>query len=282
MRRILIVGVDSPVGSDLKCFFIGRGWEVQGTTRRQELRGDMSTHYLDLASTDIGGWRLPQVDVAVFVAAISRFVDCNAAPDMAHRVNVTSPSILSARFAAQGTRSILLSTSAVFDGLQPFANLDTLPHPRSLYGRFKLEAEKSFLAIGGNVVRLTKVLSKHSTLFAKWRSSLSHGTPLHAVSDMTLAPIGLSDVQVGMMAALQNCHPLVHVSGRRDITYLEAAMHLAAGFGRRDLVRAADAKSLGISKEEHSRYSTLDTSLLSKTVSWEAPDPGTLINQVFL
>jgi dTDP-4-dehydrorhamnose reductase len=226
---------------------------------------------------------LPRVDVAVFVAAMSRYADCQAHPERAHRVNVLAPAALAARLAEAGTLSILLSTSAVFDGTQPRAPAHTPTNPISLYGKLKSAAETLFLKLGakGSVVRLTKVLTTTSPLLVDWIGALKAGRPVEAFEDLLLAPIGLADVRAAVLAATQT-GGIVQASGLRDITYVDIANHIAHRLGcTSHLIRAVRSTERGIPASDRPENASLDATLLSTVAIWQPPDPFELIDRLY-
>ena len=113
MRRVLVVGGDGLIGGMLVRGFKERGWPVVATTRRASAPG---TVYLDLGDSEAARAPLPPVDLAIFAAAMAGFNLCREAPDLARRVNVDAPVALAERLAREGTRCVLVSTNAVFDG----------------------------------------------------------------------------------------------------------------------------------------------------------------------
>lgn len=282
MARVLVVGVDGLIGADLARAYAGEGFEVVGTTRRGP-GSDPSVLDLDLARVDAATWPLPQVDVAVFAAAMARFADCRAHPDLARRINVEAPAILAARLAAAGARSILLSTSAVFDGSRPHVPADAPTSPTSPYGAFKSEAEGAFLALGdrGGVVRLTKVLGPVHPLLSGWIDALRAGTAVEAFDDLRMAPIALADVRAGVRAASE-AGGIVQVSGSRDVSYRDVLGHIADRLGSRPgLVRTASAAARGIPENDRPAHTSLDTAALSAG-GWRPPDPFALLDRLYL
>ena len=202
MPKVLIIGQDGLIGSMMMRAFAARGWTIMGTTRRPDPAGRAIA--LDLADANSARTMpLPEADVVLLAAAMARFAECRAAPERARAVNVEAPLAIAERFAARGARSVLISTSAVFDGSRARVPAKSPTRPASDYGRLKAEAEQGILALGpwGAVVRLTKVLHAGHALFAGWRDALRRGEPIEAFADLSFAPIAATDVETGIMAA---------------------------------------------------------------------------------
>ena len=282
MPKVMIVGGDGLIGSMLVRSFARRGWEVVSTSRRAG--AGASTVRLDLGDPEAGSAALPSADVAVFAAAMARFADCRAAPDLARAVNVDGPVSLAERFARGGTRSVLISTSAVFDGSRPRVPAEAPPSPTSLYGALKAEAEAGFLRLDGRgaVVRLTKVLDVNHGLFTSWRDALGRGEPVGAFADLRLAPISLADVETAVLAAAEGGR-ILQVSASRDVSYHEAAIRLAEALGRPPtLVTPQSAAEAGIPPGDRPAHTSLDGGELASRTAWTPPEPADVIKATFV
>jgi dTDP-4-dehydrorhamnose reductase len=282
--KAIIIGADSEIGHALGQALSVGGVVVYGTTRRPGHAAARRIR-LDLADTNLDRVPLPLVDVGIFCAAISRFAQCRAEPALARRVNVSAPVALARRLVTMGARVIFLSTSAVFDWRCPHVRAMQPPCPVSAYGRFKAEAEAQFLAFGhpATIVRLTKVLTPASALIVRWIDAMSRGERVVAFSDLRMAPIGLNDA-VGALSALAGGAEsgIYQLSGTVDISYTEAARHLAErlGLGREAVIeeRAIDH---GIPPEEITSFSSLETSRLEALTGWHAPHPFAVIDRIY-
>lgn len=279
--RILIVGGDGAIGHELNRFLAATGHDVIATTRHRD-RVDSTTLFLDMAESQTA---LPRVDVAVICAAITRFSDCRNFPEVARRVNVTAPVALSRELASRGTRTLLLSTSAVFDCLSPHVKENHRAAPRSVYGRLKAEAEVGVLALGNKttVLRLTKILRCNSGVMTQWISDLRRGETIQAFADHRLCPITLNDALEAIGAIIEHGESGVYqVSGAADISFEEAARHLAARIGvPAQRVIAAKAAANGLPIDEITPFTSLDTSRLSALTGYVPLPPQAVIDKVF-
>ena len=228
---------------------------------------------------------LPAVDIAFFCAGMTRFVDCRAQPDRACRVNVTAPAALAARLVRLGSRVVLLSTSAVLDCAVPRMLADRALSPASAYGKHKAQAETAFLSLGSAamVLRLTKVLMPESRLFNGWIDALARGERVSAFHDLRISPLSLDHVLGALMEiADEGGGGMFQVSGASDISYADAARHLAERLGvPTDRVHAVSAIASGIPAEEVTAYTSLDTRRLSKLRGSSAPEPRAVIDTVY-
>jgi dTDP-4-dehydrorhamnose reductase len=278
--KAIIVGVDSGVGRALGNTLSARGHQVIGTTRKPE-RVDEMTLYLNLDDVEWADTKLPKVDVVFFCAAVTSYADCRTDPEMAWRVNVTSPAAIAAKLVKKGTRVILLSTSAVLDCKVPRMRADRPRLPASTYGCTKEAAEVAFLALGplAPVLRLTKILTPHMKRFEDWLQALVRGKSIRAPRDLRFSPIAFEHVVQALIAiAEQREGGIFQVSGASDISYAEAARYIAGELGVPSrLVEACSAVELDIPSEEVTAYTSLDATRLTTLYGFEAPEPWTVI-----
>jgi dTDP-4-dehydrorhamnose reductase len=285
MPSALIIGIDSLIGAALADALMARGTAVVGTTRRAQSSAPGSRMALDLAAPDAGATQLPRVDVAVVCAAMARFADCREQPELARRVNVSAPAALAARLVRNGARIVLLSTSAVFDCRSPRVPAEQPTSPATAYGVLKAEAEAAILALGPQacVLRLTKVLTPAMPLFVDWIGALRRNESIEAFDDLTLSPIAMHDVLTALLAVLADgAGGIYQVSGAQDISYADAARHLARRTAAPpDLVRAVRAVDRGIPQSEVTRYTSLDPVRLSGLTRWTPPAATDVLDTVF-
>jgi dTDP-4-dehydrorhamnose reductase len=281
--RILVIGIDSAIGSKLTAALLTRGHTVIGTTRNTRNIYNPNAIFLDLASNDEP--MLPETDAAIVCAAMARFEECQNQPELAYRVNVEAPVAIANQLVPRGTRVMLLSTSAVFDCYEPLRKADSIRAPRSVYGQLKKEAETRLLDKGqGTVVlRLTKVLNPDAGTLKDWIDDLAAGQEIRAFEDHRFCPVPLS-AAVDLIAAIiaSGESGIFQLSGANDISYVEAAVHLASRLGRsRKKVIAVSAAVSGLSMDEITPYTSLDTSRVSEMTGFVPPRAFDVIDTVY-
>lgn len=281
--KAIILGIDSGIGRALGNALAARGDRFVGTTRRRERVGKTILYFNldDPKSSDSG---LPEADVAFFCAAVTSFADCRNQPELARRVNATTPAAIAARLVKQGTRVVLLSTSAVFDCRVPRMTADRPRLPASAYGRTKAEAEVAFLALGpsASVLRLTKVLTPDMKLFADWIRALMLAKPIRAFDDHRFCPIALGHVVQALLAIADHGEGGIYqASGASDISYADAARYIAGQLGApAHLVDVCPAVDLNIPSGEVTAYTSLDTARLAALCGFVAPEPWKVIDSI--
>jgi len=283
MPTILIIGSDSLIGRTLMVQLQQAGARVIGTTRRSEVV-DESHVYLDLAG-DIDQWQCcVLVDVVVICASVTKIEACGRDPVATARVNVQGVTALAKNLAETGAFIIYLSSNAVFDGTRPNRRADDPLSPVTEYGRQKAEVERQLSVLGETVsiVRFTKILEPRAGLLTGWLHALRKGEPIRPFCDMVMAPVPLSFASDVLCCLVNMRLPgVIQVSGERDISYAQAACHIACLIGARPaLVQPISSKEAGIPPEAAPAHTTLDTTRLRVEIGLKPPDAWSVIDSV--
>lgn len=277
-----VIGSDGTIGGALKRALEQRRKHVWGTSRRAEA-AERNVFSLDLG--DERTWHgLAPADVVFFCAAVTSFAECRADPRRARLINVEGPAKLAELLFSRGSRVVLLSTSAVFDWSRPLVPEDCPPCPTSLYGVLKAEAEERFgqFGPGASIVRLGKILHAELRLLQNWREALGAGREIAAFSDLCMAPVSLDQAVLALIAVGEAGTGIYQLSATHDISYFEAARHLALRMERDPgLVKEASAATAGIPVGEITRFSSLRSSRIQQLTGQAAPDPFSAIDDTF-
>jgi dTDP-4-dehydrorhamnose reductase len=280
--RGLIIGADGTFGAALAGALRRGGHQVIATTRRGHSAAADGTLYLDLAEELPS---MPEIDIAVICAAMSRFEDCRRSPDLAYRVNVTAPLELGRSLTLAGSRVILLSTSAVFDCRKPHVSESERPMPRSAYGRLKAEAEACLLDLGSlvSVLRLTKVVRPNLGVVSEWIRTLGEGKAVRAFEDHRFAPLAVAHVVDALVALIEKGESgIYHVSGAKDVSYADAARFLARQIGVPDrLVEPLRGVENGLAEDDLTPFTSLATTRLSELTGFVPPQPLEVLQAVY-
>lgn len=235
---VLIVGIDSLIGRNLKRFLIDSGITVYGTTRR---KNSISEHciFLDLTSENLEIEIPKGVSVVIYCAAVSGYSGCNEG-HISYLINVKNTNKLVSWFLRNEIFTIFLSTNAVFSGKYNQVSENEIPDGVTQYGMQKAEAEKlitTFAAqINGShllaILRLTKVVSWDSPTFRVWRSNWREGVSIKPFRDLKFSPITLDYLSIFIMKLIQLRYGgIFHLSGEVGISYSNFAKILASTCG---------------------------------------------------
>jgi dTDP-4-dehydrorhamnose reductase len=280
---ILVIGGDGLVGGAVASALAAKGRIVHRTTRRVSHKD--SDIFLDLADPSLGSAPLPEVETAIFCAAVNGFARCRADPRHAYQVNVNATHVLTRRLATRGCRVIYLSSSAVFNFQRPRVQADDPVCPNTVYGKNKALAESAVLATDtrNTVVRLTKVLTLDTAHFRMWLNALKSRHRITAYSDLHFCPITAEHAAGAIVKIIdQGSGGIYQVSGADDISYARAARYLAKRMERDEsLVLADTAASNGIPPEEVAAFTSLDISRFAALTGERAPSPFEVLDTVF-
>ena len=282
MIDVLIIGGDSMIGSALFKHLKQCQQTVVATTRNKVEKSEQI--FLDMAAP-IDDWPdLPSAKTWVIVAAIARLAECRKDPEASYKVNFLAVKELTQRAKESRARVVFLSSDKVFDGLQKSRSEEDPTCPQSEYGRQKASAEKIVLNTSHDnlVIRLTKVLSQDDSLFTAWRDAFMHGEPVKAFTDMTLAPVSIDTVVIGISRAInKNISGILHFSGPKDTTYATAALHYAKLLGAQlENVMPIEASQFGIPCEERPPFSSLNSERATKILDLKFDPLNTLLRNM--
>jgi dTDP-4-dehydrorhamnose reductase len=278
----LIVGADGSFGGALSSELLARGHGVVATTRRRECATADGLLFLDLAEAIP---RLPQTDVAIICAAMARFDDCRRNPELARRINVLAPLELARSLTKAGARVIFLSTSAVFDCRKPHVDEGEKPAPSSAYGQLKAEAEARLLDIGSqvSVLRMTKVMKPGTGILSEWIKTLGERKNVRAFDDHRFCPLPVGMVVRAIIDLIERGQGgIYHVSGAEDLSFADAARHLADQIGvTGSCVEAVHGVGNGITEEDLTPFTSLATDRLSKLSGFVPPRPFDVLQDIY-
>jgi dTDP-4-dehydrorhamnose reductase len=278
----LIVGADGSFGGALSSELLARGHGVTATTRRRARATAGGPIYLDLAEAIP---QLPQTDVAIICAAMARFDDCRRNPEFARRINVLAPLELARSLTKAGARVIFLSTSAVFDCRKPHVDEYEIPAPGSVYGQLKAEAEARLLELGSqvSVLRMTKVMKPRTGILSEWIKTLGERKNVRAFDDHRFCPLPVGTVVRAIIDLIERGQGgIYHVSGAEDLSFADAARHLADQIGvTGSCVEAVHGVGNGITEEDLTPFTSLATDRLSKLSGFVPPRPFDVLQDIY-
>jgi len=282
-KSALVIGMDGTIGAGVLRLFRAKGIRTYGTTRRPLT--SPTDVFLEMSNRDLTTAHLPQTDVAIICTAANGFAYCRSNPGLATQINADAPRVLARELSLRGTRVVYLSSSAVFDFGRPNIGAEDLLCPLTVYGRSKAAGEESVLAVGqtATIVRLTKVLTPEMTLIRRWIGALRSGKRVLAFSDLHFCPISLEYIARALWEITEAALPgIFQVSGADDITYFDAAKHIAMRLGL-DSSRVIEdlAAARGIPREEIPTFTSLDTSRYTALTGEVPPQPFEVLDAVY-
>jgi dTDP-4-dehydrorhamnose reductase len=199
-------------------------WRVRGLTRAE----------LDLEDFDAvrRAFREQRPQLIIHCAAMSKSPDCQAQPELAHRINVET----TARLAelAEDIRFVFFSTDLVFDGRKGnYVETDPVG-PLSVYAETKVAAERIVLANRRHTVIRTSLNGGTSPagdrgFNEQMRLAWQAGRTLNLFTDEFRCPIPAGVTALATWELVnQNQTGLIHVAGAERLSRLQLGQLVAA------------------------------------------------------
>jgi dTDP-4-dehydrorhamnose reductase len=212
--KILLIGANGQLGSDLEKALGGRGHQV------------VPSRHSDLDVTDAAGIERVigsvQPDAVINTSAFHKVEECERNPALAFEVNAIAPMNLARTCSRLGALLVHFSTDYVFDGtkLQPYLESD-LPAPLNVYGVSKAAGEH---LIASNIERSFVV--RTCGLYGVRGSSGKGGNfvetmirkalarePIRVVNDQVLTPTFTEDLAEAVSRLIETrAYGLYHAS----------------------------------------------------------------------
>jgi len=224
-EKILIVGIDSQIGSALKDYLIDKKIQVYGTTRKIN-RLNENVFYFDLENPSFELFTM-HFTFMVICAANTNIEECESNPLKCKTINVDNTIDLIDKSNINVDFILYLSSSAVFDGRRQFYNPSDEPFPTNLYGKFKTQVENYLIANFKDkscILRLTKVISKNTPFIERWMNELREGKDIVAFTNKFISPVDIADVVKSIyLLILEKVPGIFHFGGIEEISYSEYA-----------------------------------------------------------
>ena len=266
------------VGSALRTAMRARGIDALTTSRRETSSKLPDVLWLDLSTPE--GVRLSIVPRSAFLcAANSAFIECEKNGDATYRVNVSGSILISKQLLSDGAFVIFISSSAVFEGLEPFPKPNSVRSPTTAYGKQKAEAEQQLLELDqgrGNVaiVRLTKVFTQETPVIRRFLQNLTKRERFDAFADLYMSPISLPYVVDALLEIERlKIGGIHHLSGNLEMSYAEFARRLAERVGApADLVSESTVEQSPVPVLYRPRHPALSMALTTEATGVK-PEP---------
>ncbi len=229
--NLLIVGIDSEIGSELKKFTLKNGFNVNGTSRRKELVSKKIS-FFDLREPNFQSID-KHFDCVIICAAMTNIAECEENPNLCKRINLINTIRLIDNAVANDNFVIFLSSNTVFDGTQSFYKHTDETNPISEYGKCKKAVEDHITNNTnkkGCVIRFTKVISKKTPFIKRWESESEKGLFIKAYSNKLISAISIGSA-VSAIKLLINTKKsgIFQLGGSEEVSYFNYAQSYFKG-----------------------------------------------------
>ena len=219
------------------------------------------------------------IEVCINCAAYTAVDNAEDEPDLARKVNVEAPQILSECCLRHHATLIHISTDYVFDGngSHPYHE-DDLTMPKSVYGLTKRDGETAIQVSGCNyiIVRTAWLYSSTGKNFVKTMLNLGDTRPeINVVNDQKGCPTWAHDLASALLTLLNKIgptpiHEIFHFTNEGETTWYEFAKAIMEIGGRHCKVNPI-ATSQYPTKAQRPAYSVLDLSKFKKVTGMVIP-----------
>jgi len=229
LAKILIIGINSKIGSLAADQFAAQSYEVYGTTRRKNSIAN-NVQYLNLVDK-LEKWpNFPNCEIALICTSIHSVDECEKYPKKTRLLNVNAICNLVKRLIEKQCFVLFPSTNMVFNGQIPFAKPNHQTSPTTVYASQKVIVENFLLEKTDNaaIIRFTKILDKKHDLFTNWITDLKRGEKIISYSNKYFSPISIDCAVDALIKIAENkMKGIFHLSGSSDISFSSAAKHIA-------------------------------------------------------
>lgn len=284
----LVTGAQGFLGANLGAYLDGRATRI-GLARREPASA-LFDRTLELDLREPGALEAAVVQtrpsVIVHAAALSSHEACESDPDLARLMNVEVTERLARAADDCGSRFILISTDAVFDGKRGDYAEDDATNPFSVYGRTKLEGEQRAAEATQALILRTNFFgwSPNGTrsILEFFVNELSAGHSVSGFTDFTVTSMYAQHLSriIWQLANLDESGVL-HVASRDPLTKYEFGVTVARRFGLPERLIASVASDPA-AVPPRSRNISLNTDKLASVLGEEVPSQSEGIDQASL
>lgn len=235
----LVTGANGFLGANMGAFLAGRARRIGAVRSAHEgdaLFDEYVTADLEDPAALVRAIEDRRPDVIVHSAAIASHEVCEDDPQRARLVNAWASEALARAAARTGSRFVLISTDAVFDGAQGRYSEDDTPAPTSVYGHTKVEAEQAVLAAADALVVRTNFFGWSPTgrrsILEFFVNALTAGQQVRGFTDFTTSS-AYAQVLAEALWDLGEVEAsgIVHVTSPDTMTKYDFGVAVAQEFG---------------------------------------------------
>jgi dTDP-4-dehydrorhamnose reductase len=255
LARLLVTGASGLLGANLVLEAMG-SHQVTAVTHSHPLKiPGVVAYRADLADGEAARALIAEAapEWIVHCAAATDLDGCEFDPVMAHRLNRDMAGHVAAAASSQEAAFVLISTDAVFDGLEGNYAETADPNPLSVYGRSKLEGERAVLeAHPQAVVVRTNIYGWNAQAkqsLAEWfLHRCRNGIRSPGWTDVWSTPILVNDLASIILRLLASGHGgIYHVGGATCLSKHDFGRRVAAAFDLDpNLIESASIQRAGL------------------------------------
>lgn len=239
--KILITGCNGFLGSNIIKSLSKKDYELIGTSRE----GKKSFNKIYFEKGDLLDIkfvkeliRFYNPDVIINTVALTDVDFCEKFPEEAYKLNVLTAENIAKSIEKEYTKLIHISSDQLFNGNKLVYSEEDNPAPLNIYGKTKLESEKSCLNYHKNTIIVRTNFfgwssENHKPTFAEWIfNSLKNGKEIKMFNDVFFSPIEVSYLIKEIEKLFKSDYRgILNISGNERISKYEIGIKIAEKFG---------------------------------------------------
>jgi len=243
MRKILVAGAGGFLGSYLNQF----NADIEISSLQRVVK-ESSAHLLicngkktildnsDFKRTIEEAFEITNCEVVINCIANTSAERCELEPEDAFYVNSIIPLLFSESALNFKIKVVQISTDAVFGQTGSYFTPDTIPMPKSVYGKSKLAGENNVSSIDpNNLIIRTNFFGSYkykTTLFNYFYSNLVNNIPVIGFTNQIFTPMYIEDLVSNIFnLATSNESGIFHMGGEYTISKYDLAIEIAECLG---------------------------------------------------
>jgi len=203
-------------------------------------------------------------ELTILTAAMTNVDECEQKPELARRINSFSIINFIVAINFYGGKIIYISTDNVFDGTKGNYIPEDKPNPINVYGRTKLEGERTIINynIPYLILRTSVLYGWGNSRFFSWcYENLNEGREIKISKEYTVSPTLVDDLVNFIHSNLDfKENKILHVCGREAVTKYEFAIKIAKvfNFDQNLIKEATDFKQIALRPKNSSMITCSD------------------------
>lgn len=228
-KRLLIIGVDSFIGSYFYKNFSKTNFKVMGTTKKKTF-----LQRFNLFEKSKFNSILTKIDVVIFCSGVSKKLKCKNSRFLSKMINFYLPLQLFKIIKKKKIKLIYFSTYDVFDGSKKYVEYNESPSPITEYGKQKLLVETFLKKYFYNaiIIRASKIVSDDLSLIKEWLKDLKNKQKIYPFKNKYLSPVHIFDLYKNVKILIKkNKSGLYNLSSDKNYSYYDFILEIVEKCG---------------------------------------------------
>ena len=211
---------------------------------------------------------------------------CEDNPKTSYLTNYIGISKLLNFFEKKKIRSIFISSSQVYSGINQFPREDEIINPKNIYGFHKSLIEKKIIneKLNSVILRVSKIICKEDAgTFKIWKDKLTQGEMIYAATNIKLSPVTTLDLsKIIYLFLKKQLLGIWNISASNEISYYQAAQMLAQNISKnKNFVVPEEVKHVQVPKIFIHNFTCLNTEKVSRVINFRIKTSEEVFQKLF-